>query len=368
MNDKRPLSYGIITTLFSIAMVTILMRIWVRKIALQAFSWDDWMMASMVIFFPMQQALLYFFLDKGAGEHIEVVMATRPKVMTDLLKGLLVEEFYYVWMQFGVKLCFLLSFFRIFGKVTLRIPLLFVTAFHVGSTIAIWLLYALQCRPLKAFYHPELYPNVKCISNNIAYFIPYSLNLFVDLCIFLLPLSTIFSLKMSTKRKLAASAVITAGGSAVLCGALRAIVLLEFAKSTDFTWALGKMVIISAIEIDMGIIAANMPAVKTFYQCWWQGKLGPGQGKNLDSSNPGQAYGGSPGGALELSSNTPRLKTRGAVKGPQPSDSEEELCGRLPGQKPNQTEDHSSCLSEGASTWAVPPSTVTSTCSLATAG
>ncbi|OBS15573.1 hypothetical protein FPOA_13608 [Fusarium poae] len=173
---------------------------------------------------------------------------------------------------------------------------------------------------------------------------------------------------MSTKRKLAASAVITAGGSAVLCGALRAIVLLEFAKSTDFTWALGKMVIISAIEIDMGIIAANMPAVKTFYQCWWQGKLGPGQGKNLDSSNPGQAYGGSPGGALELSSNTPRLKTRGAVKGPQPSDSEEELCGRLPGQKPNQTEDHSSCLSEGAATWAVPPSTVTSTCSLATAG
>jgi hypothetical protein len=93
--------------------------------------------------------------------------ANELKLTQDGCQGLLVEEFYYVWMQFGVKLCFLLSFFRIFGKVTLRIPLLFVTAFHVGSTIAIWLLYALQCRPLKAFYHPELYPNVKCISNNM---------------------------------------------------------------------------------------------------------------------------------------------------------------------------------------------------------
>ncbi|KAM0293681.1 hypothetical protein ACHAPM_011565 [Fusarium culmorum] len=167
MNDMRPLSYGIITTLFSIAMVTIPMRIWVRKIALQAFGWDDWMMTSMVIFFPIQQALLYFFLDKGAGEHIEVVMATRPEVMTDLLKGLLAEEFYYVWMQFSVKLCFLLFFFRLSDRRPFRIALWSIIAFHVGSTIAIWLLYALQCQPLKAFYHPELYPNVKCISNDM---------------------------------------------------------------------------------------------------------------------------------------------------------------------------------------------------------
>ncbi|GKU12708.1 unnamed protein product [Fusarium langsethiae] len=326
MNDMRPLSYGIITTLFSIAMVTIPMRIWVRKIALQAFSWDDWMMTSMVIFFPMQQALLYFFLDKGAGEHIEVVMATRPEVMTDLLKGLLVEEFYYVLMKFGVKLCFLLFFFRLSDRRPFRIALWSVIAFHVGSTIAIWLLYALQCRPLKAFYHPELYPNVKCISNNM--------------------------------RKLAVSAVITAGGSAVLCGALRAIVLLEFAKSTDFTWALGKMVIISAIEIDMGIIAANMPAIKAFYRCWRQGKLGPGQGKCLESSSSGQAYAGSRGGDLELSNNKPRSKASVAVSagsgGLQWSESEEELCWP-PRNKPNQPEDQRSCL-------------VTSTCSLATAG
>ncbi|GKU15417.1 unnamed protein product, partial [Fusarium langsethiae] len=122
--------------------------------------------------------------------------------------------------------------------------------------------------------------------------------------------------------------------------------------------ALGKMVIISAIEIDMGIIAANMPAIKAFYRCWRQGKLGPGQGKCLESSSSGQAYAGSRGGDLELSNNKPRSKASVAVSagsgGLQWSESEEELCWP-PRNKPNQPEDQRSCL-------------VTSTCSLATAG
>uniref|UniRef100_A0A4E9EN24 Rhodopsin domain-containing protein n=1 Tax=Gibberella zeae TaxID=5518 RepID=A0A4E9EN24_GIBZA len=298
MNDMRPLSYGIITTLFSIAMVTIPMRIWVRKIALQAFSWDDWMMTSMVIFFPIQQALLYFFLDKGAGEHTLTSpkgLENETKLTQDGCQGLLVEEFYYVLMQFGVKLCFLLFFFRLSNRRRFRIALWSVIAFHVGSTIGIWLLYALQCQPLKAFYHPELYPNVKCISNSI---------------------------------KLAVSAVITAGGSAVLCCVLRVIVLHEFAESTDFTWALGKMVIISAIEIDMGIIAANMPAIKAFYRCWRQDKLGPGQGKCLESSGSGQVHVGSRDVEL-MPSNKPRSNASVAVNagpGRRPySESQEEL-------------------------------------------
>ncbi|KAG9254481.1 uncharacterized protein F5Z01DRAFT_107874 [Emericellopsis atlantica] len=377
MDDMRPLAYGVITALFPIAMITIPMRIWVRGVALQALSWDDWMMASMLIFFPTQQAILYFFLDKGAGEHLEVVLATRPEVMTDLLKvgtgghpergfanetqltrdggqGLLAEEFYYVWMQFSVKLCFLLFFFRLSSQRPFRIALWSVIVFHVGSTIAIWLLYALQCQPLEAFYYKERYPDVQCISNDIAYFIPYSLNLFVDVCIFVLPLPTIITLQMSSKRKLAVIAVVTAGGSAVLCGGLRAIILFEFSESPDFTWALGKMVIISAVEIDMGIIAANMPAIKAFYKCWRQGKLGAGQGKYLENSSAGQASAGSRSAGLELSSNAPRSKTGAAVHvGPRerlPSTESERELWELPRQKPKKAEYESSWRSEEVST------------------
>ena len=52
----RPLSYGVITALFAITMITIPIRIWVRGVTLQAFSWDDWMMASMLVRLLMQPA------------------------------------------------------------------------------------------------------------------------------------------------------------------------------------------------------------------------------------------------------------------------------------------------------------------------
>lgn len=67
MEDLRPLSYGITTALFVIALITIPMRIWVRGFTMRSFGWDDWMMTSMLVFFPTQQGLLYFFLAHGAG-------------------------------------------------------------------------------------------------------------------------------------------------------------------------------------------------------------------------------------------------------------------------------------------------------------
>ena len=139
----------------------------------------------------------------------------------------------------------------------------------------------------------------------------------------------------------------------MLCGGLPAATLVEFSESPDFAWALGKMVIISAVEIDMGIIAANMPAIKAFYKCWRQGKLGSGQGKYLENSSSGQASAGSRCAALELSSIAPQSKTGATVHvGPMerlPSTESEEKLWELPRQKPKGTDYERSWRSEGAS-------------------
>lgn len=188
-----------------------------------------------------------------------------------------------------------------------------------------------------------------------AYFLPYSLNLFTDVCIFALPLPTIMTLQMSMKRRLAVIAVISTGGSAVLCGGLRAIILFEFSSSPDFTYVLGKMIIISAIEIDMAILAANMPALKAFFRCWQQGKLGAGQGRNLVNTSGGKATSGSRSNAMELNSGISRSKTGVAVAvGPRerlPSTESEEELWDLPKQKPKKAEYESSWRSGEGSTY-----------------
>lgn len=165
-------------------------------------------------------------------------------------------------------------------------------------------------------------------------------NMTTDLFILVLPLPVIWTLQMTLKRRLAVLCVITTGGSAVLTSGLRAIILFEFATSPDFTWSLGKMVIISNVEMQVGIIAANMPSMKAFYTCWRQNKLGPGGGVDIDYGSGSKSKNSKPSqGDIEMNSgiSTPRPRNRG--KTPDPvcltiTESEEILFqDQKPGQK-----------------------------------
>jgi hypothetical protein len=46
---------------------------------------------------------------------------------------------------------------------------------------------------------------------------------------------------------------------------LRLIVLHQFEKNVDITYTLGKLIIITSIEIDLAIIAANAPSLKIYW-------------------------------------------------------------------------------------------------------
>lgn len=144
---------------------------------------------------------------------------------------------------------------------------------------------------------------------------------------------------MTLKRRLAVLAILTTGGAAVLCGGLRAIILFRFSSSPDFTYVLGEMVIISAIEMDMAVLCANMPALKAFWSCWRQNKLGAGQGRDMTggSGTGSKVYHNH---AVELNSNTTGSKngvtvSLGHPERLQTTESEEDLWENTKG-KPKQ--------------------------------
>jgi hypothetical protein len=75
--------------------------------------------------------------------------------------------------------------------------------------------------------------------------------------------------------------IVSLGGVVVLISSLRMIVLREFQIGTDITYCLGKLIIISSIEIDVAIMAANGPSLKTF----WSRFISPSNGSNDDYTN-----------------------------------------------------------------------------------
>jgi hypothetical protein len=86
---------------------------------------------------------------------------------------------------------------------------------------------------------------------------------------------------MSTRRKIAVISVIAFGSSSVIVAAFRLIPLVELNSSADTSWVLGKMVIVAALEIQLAVIAVNLPSLKALWMRITHGSSsGSGQGNS----------------------------------------------------------------------------------------
>lgn len=78
---------------------------------------------------------------------------------------------------------------------------------------------------------------------------------------------------MSVKKRLQVLAVITTGGSSVLVSCLRLIVIQRFTVTDDFIWEIGNICIVSAAEMEVAILASNMPALRALWKKFRGGTL-----------------------------------------------------------------------------------------------
>lgn len=84
---------------------------------------------------------------------------------------------------------------------------------------------------------------------------------------------------MSRRKKIAVTGVLGFGTSSVIVAGCRFIVLAELGTTQDPSFVLGNMVIVAAFEIQLAIIAVNLPAMKALYS----GMTG---GSSNDQSEP----------------------------------------------------------------------------------
>jgi uncharacterized membrane protein YgcG len=90
-------------------------------------------------------------------------------------------------------------------------------------------------------------------------------NILEDFYILILPISTVWSLQMSMRRKIGVLSVIAFGSSSVVIACFRLIPLFQLNSSPDTSWVLGIMVIVAALEIQFAVIAVNLPSLKALW-------------------------------------------------------------------------------------------------------
>ena len=72
---------------------------------------------------------------------------------------------------------------------------------------------------------------------------------------------------MSLKRKAAVLGVICFGSLSVVTALCRFALQVQMVTNTDITYVLGRMIVAAAIEIEVAVVAVNLPALKLFLYC-----------------------------------------------------------------------------------------------------
>ncbi|OKL58121.1 hypothetical protein UA08_06435 [Talaromyces atroroseus] len=262
MKTLQPAANGISTVFWLLSTITICLRLWSRYFIIKNFGWDDAVMSAILVFNAGQQGMFYLFVRFGGGLHIGDVSTEELLTLT---KALFAEEIYYIWMHFTIKMSFLFFYLRISHTRQFTYLVYGTMGLVTTFTIIAWLIYCLQCIPLAAFWDAAAYPDAKCLSTKITYYVAVALCITGDLIVLTLPIQPLWNMQASRRRRIALIAVITFGGVSPLVSFLRIIVLHEFEVSPDFTWTLGKMVIVSAIELDVAIMVSNAASLKAIW-------------------------------------------------------------------------------------------------------
>ena len=120
---------------------------------------------------------------------------------------------------------------------------------------------------------------------------------------------------MSMKRRLQVLAVVTTGGSSVLVSCLRLIVIRRFTVTDDFIWEVGNICIVSAAEMEVAILASNMPALRALWKKFRGGTL-TSTGRSKQTRPTGYVHTGDDhtGGSHQLSNLFSKKSHRGAER------------------------------------------------------
>ncbi|PYH43110.1 uncharacterized protein BP01DRAFT_393681 [Aspergillus saccharolyticus JOP 1030-1] len=261
IENLQALTYGVISVAFAIGTCSIFLRLYCR-LRRETFGRDDVVAIILLFVNGMQQTILYIFLHHGCGLHYDLLSLHQREQIT---KWLFIEEIFYMFVHWTIKQAFLLFYLRLSPDRPFQIKVYGTMVLSTLIMIANWLLAFLQCRPLEAIFHPADYPNAQCMSTYVVMMVPTGLNVVTDIIVLTLPIPTVLRLQMSNRRKMAVLGIMGFGGLSVVTALCPFDVQRQVIANADTTYVLGRMIIVAAIEIEIAVVAVNLPALRSLF-------------------------------------------------------------------------------------------------------
>lgn len=168
-----------------------------------------------------------------------------------------------------IKMIILLLLHRLTPSLKFRRWIYAAALFILSSSISAGLACSFPCiNPVTASWRVEdrsFAPNLKCINFDVLLKVISIFNLLGDLICLIIPVCIIMSSQMSTRKKTHVLIVFILGGVASILAVVRIYVTYETQRPeslVDYNWAAAKLMTLSTVEMNIGVICCCLPAVK----------------------------------------------------------------------------------------------------------
>ncbi|KAK6351979.1 hypothetical protein TWF718_005127 [Orbilia javanica] len=257
--NRGPMTAAIVITFTSFALVIVSLRAVTRFIIIRRPGLEDYFLVIAMASTPIEMAIRnqYEEVQYGTGRHFaEVDLAD----WSTSLKYLFASIVAYNFSLTLTKTAILLQYLRIFTSKAFRIAAYVMMFIVFGYATEAILTAIFNCVPVEAFWTGD--PTAKCIPREALWFANAGLNIFTDFSIAILPLPVIVKLKMPKSQKIPLMMIFALGFFICIVSILRLRFLIILSKSTDPTWDQPATAYWSAIEMNISIVCACLPALK----------------------------------------------------------------------------------------------------------
>ncbi|KAK3901292.1 hypothetical protein C8A05DRAFT_16503 [Staphylotrichum tortipilum] len=300
---------GLVTLVFAI--ISLVLRMYVRFRIMRKTDWDDWFMVVATVF--SLAATISIVLGFGVyGWKYHVWDLTLEKLIQGRKASMSTQAFFIPATMF-TKVSILLSYLRLaplnswFRRLSLGAP------WVIGSaTIAFWVVLFTECKPVSSYWNLRRTAQ-DCLDETPILFSYAISTVIFDFFVWALPLPTIYRANLPLHQRLALIALFSVGLFVVVAAGIRIYYLdIVLRKTYDVTWEGSHLWSWVAVEANLGIICGCVPWLKSLLKKWRGKKNGTGSG---GSGASGSGRNRQEGGVQTIGSGGPVFRMDGLKKG-----------------------------------------------------
>ncbi|KAK0515842.1 hypothetical protein JMJ35_001876 [Cladonia borealis] len=269
--NRGPHLVGIFWAEAAVASLVILLRI-SGRLMIRQLGLDDYMMVFTLLLFVILASFTTHLAIIGGCRHLFYLS---PQQQLQAVKYNWISQ---PWGIFGFatgKISVALLILRIMGPNTIwRKWILYGCMASVLVINAIGsILTFVQCNPPRALWTPTIHAhcwNPK-VQSDYAIFLS-SWNVFIDVVLAMLPISILWPLTLSLRKKISLSVLLGLGLLAAICGSIKIKYLAGLTARSDLTWETYNLYVWSASELFVIMTCGSIPPIKSLYDHFFGSK------------------------------------------------------------------------------------------------